>query len=181
MPEKRKQETFKSLKFKWCLIIYCRDKMTFSRNEIDREGNNQEPIQLFHTSHQRHQRERKSRSAFVSLEANPVYLSMAFAVLSHILCKVSDDSVREQKHLIWLCKGGSRITYEGAGGSIWSNVRTYPTYLERQAWANCEDPDQTPENAASDLGPHCLPLILQFYTVLLADCQVDLKISIRWK
>ena len=26
------------------------------------------------------------------------------------------------------------------------------------------DSDQTPENAASDLGPHCLPLILQFCT-----------------
>ena len=54
----------------------------------------------------------------------------------------------------------------GGGGSIWSNVRTYPTYLERQA--NSVDTDQTPENAASHLGPHCFPIILQFYTVLLA-------------
>ena len=31
--------------------------------------------------------------------------------------------------------------------SIWSNFRTYSTYPDRQAWANSEDPDQTPQNA----------------------------------
>ena len=40
-------------------------------------------------------------------------MSMAFAVLSHILCNVSEDSVRRQKHLIGLYKGGSRIITEG--------------------------------------------------------------------
>ena len=30
-------------------------------------------------------------------------------------------------------------------------------------WANSVDPDQMPQNAASDQGLHCLPLILQFY------------------
>ena len=33
----------------------------------------------------------------------------------------------------------------------------------RQAWANRVDPDQTPQNAASDQGLHCLPLNQQFY------------------
>ena len=30
-----------------------------------------------------------------------------------------------------------------------------------QAWANCVDPDQMPQNVASDQGLHCLPLIHQ--------------------
>ena len=36
------------------------------------------------------------------------------------------------------------------------------TYSERKAWANSVDPDQTPQNTASDQGRHCLPLIQQF-------------------
>ena len=39
----------------------------------------------------------------------------------------------------------------------------YPTYSDRQAWANSVDPDQTPQNAASDLGLHRLPLIQQCF------------------
>ena len=37
----------------------------------------------------------------------------------------------------------------------------YPKYLDRQTCANSVEPDQTPPNAASDLGLHCLHLILQ--------------------
>ena len=37
----------------------------------------------------------------------------------------------------------------------------YPKYWNRQSWANSVDPDQTPQNAASDQGLHCLPLIQQ--------------------
>ena len=36
-------------------------------------------------------------------------------------------------------------------------------FLDRQALANRVDPDQTPQNAASDQGLHCLPLNQQFY------------------
>ena len=50
------------------------------------------------------------------------------------------------------------------GGLIWSNYHTYSTYSDRQAWANIVDPDQMPQNAASDQGLHCLPLSQQFYT-----------------
>ena len=32
----------------------------------------------------------------------------------------------------------------------------------KQAWANSVDQDQMPQNAASDLGLHCLPLIQQY-------------------
>ena len=32
------------------------------------------------------------------------------------------------------------------------------TYSDRHACANSEDADQTPQNAASDQGLHCLPL-----------------------
>ena len=38
----------------------------------------------------------------------------------------------------------------------------YLIYSDRQAWANSIDPDETPQNAASHLGLHCLPLIQQF-------------------
>ena len=59
----------------------------------------------------------------------------------------------------------TRLISEGAGqGSIWSNYRTYSMYLNRQVWAINVDPDQTSQNAASDQGLHCLPLIQQFYT-----------------
>ena len=33
-----------------------------------------------------------------------------------------------------------------------------------QTWANSVDPAQILQNAASDQGLHCLPLIQQFYT-----------------
>ena len=35
-------------------------------------------------------------------------------------------------------------------------------YSDRQAWANSIDPDETPQNAASHLGLHCLPLNQQY-------------------
>ena len=34
-------------------------------------------------------------------------------------------------------------------------------YSDRQAWANRDDPDETPQNAASHQGLRCLPLIQQ--------------------
>ena len=34
-----------------------------------------------------------------------------------------------------------------------------PKYWDRQAWANSVDPDQMPQNVASDQGLQCLPLI----------------------
>ena len=40
--------------------------------------------------------------------------------------------------------------------------RIYHMYSDRQARANSIDPDETPQNAASHLGLHCLPLIQQF-------------------
>ena len=40
--------------------------------------------------------------------------------------------------------------------------RIYHMYLDRQAWANSVDPDETPQNAASHLSLHCLPLIQQY-------------------
>ena len=41
------------------------------------------------------------------------------------------------------------------------DYRIYHIYSDRQAWANSLDPDETPQNAASHLGLHCLPLIKQ--------------------
>ena len=39
---------------------------------------------------------------------------------------------------------------------------SYAEYLVRKVRANIVDPDQTPLNAASDVGLQCLPIILQF-------------------
>ena len=46
----------------------------------------------------------------------------------------------------------------------------YPKNPTRQSRANCINPDQTQQIAASDLGLHCLPLIL---TVLDASAVVN--------
>ena len=48
--------------------------------------------------------------------------------------------------------------------------RNYSKFWDRQAWPNSVDPDQTPQNAASDQGLHCLPLIqhlVVFFTPIL--------------
>ena len=58
-------------------------------------------------------------------------------------------------------RGGSRRISEGVDLIIY--YCTYSTYSDRQAWANSVDPDQTPQNAASDQGLHCLSLTQQFY------------------
>ena len=55
-----------------------------------------------------------------------------------------------------LCAVGER--YEKF--SVWlSGTVFYPKYSERHTCANSADPDQTPQNAASDLGLHSLPPI----------------------
>ena len=41
--------------------------------------------------------------------------------------------------------------------------RNNPKCWDRQAWANSVDPDQMLQNAASDLGLHCLPLIQHYF------------------
>ena len=45
---------------------------------------------------------------------------------------------------------------------LWGFLKSYctnPKYADRQACANSPDSDQTPKNATSDQGLHCLPLI----------------------
>ena len=44
-----------------------------------------------------------------------------------------------------------------------NNYSKSPKYWGIQAWANSVDPDQMPQNVASDLGLHCLPIIQQFW------------------
>ena len=41
----------------------------------------------------------------------------------------------------------------------------YPEYSDRQVCANSVDPDQTPQNAASDLVLNCLPFIQKFLDI----------------
>ena len=48
----------------------------------------------------------------------------------------------------------------------------YPSYWNWQAWTNSVDPDQMLHSAASDQGPHCLPLIQQIWT--LTGSKIDL-------
>ena len=120
-------------------FISCRDKMKFSRNESpDLPSYSSKRIQFVR--------------AWPSLSFHIFYVKCPMILLEN------------KNTCIDFTGADPELLMRGWGGSIWSNVRTYPTYLERQAWTNSVDPDQTPENAASDLGPLCLPLILQFYT-----------------
>ena len=55
--------------------------------------------------------------------------------------------------------------------------RIYLKCSDRQTCANSEDPDQTPQNAASDQGLHCLTLIQQvfdFYVSLIRTYDVPI-------
>ena len=46
---------------------------------------------------------------------------------------------------------------------IWKTFyHNNPKYSDRQVWAKSVDPDQMLQNAASDPGLHCLPLIQYF-------------------
>ena len=55
--------------------------------------------------------------------------------------------------------------------TVWRNNfsitlhKNYCMYLDRQAWANSVDPDETLQNAASYQGLYCLPLIQQFLSI----------------
>ena len=57
-----------------------------------------------------------------------------------------------------------------------SDYLIYLKHSDRKALANIVDPDQTPLNAASDLGLQCLPLIQQFVSTS-AGSQADIQIS----
>ena len=50
-----------------------------------------------------------------------------------------------------------------------SACHIYPNYSYRQAGANSVDPDQTPQNAASDQDLHCLPFVQQVLSTLNGD------------
>ena len=45
------------------------------------------------------------------------------------------------------------------------SISIYPIYSDRQVCANSVDPEQTPQNAASDQGLHFLPLIQWFLDI----------------
>ena len=58
--------------------------------------------------------------------------------------------------------------------SAYKLIRYYhnnPKYWDRQAWVNSVDPDQMPQNAASDQGLHRLPLTTILDT--LAGSKID--------
>ena len=59
------------------------------------------------------------------------------------------------------------------GLSVWSNFRTYSTYLNRQAAGNSVDPDRTLQNSASDQVLNSFLLTRQIYkhlTVVRSTC-----------
>ena len=80
-------------------------------------------------------------------------------------------SIKYEKALS--CRGFIKRRGTGISPFYWSNFpllllknlrRFYhnnPKYWDREAFANCVDPDQTRQNAASDLGLHCLPYMQQ--------------------
>ena len=71
-----------------------------------------------------------------------------------MLCLSVDNEDSDQTAQQWQIQN-----FRGGGFDL--NILPYFTYSDRQAWANSVDPDQTPQNAASDQGLHCLPLTRQ--------------------
>ena len=55
-----------------------------------------------------------------------------------------------------------QILFSGKNKKIFQ-YHNNPKYWERQALAISVDPDKTSQNAASDEGLHCLPLIQQYF------------------
>ena len=86
-------------------------------------------------------------------------------------------------HEWYVAVQGFELAFPGSGvrhathGAIEPNCeityRNNPEYWDRQDWLNRVDPDQMPQNAASDQGLHCLPLIQQFLHTS-TDSKLDL-------
>ena len=51
----------------------------------------------------------------------------------------------------------------GSRENIFISYHNNPKYWDKSALANSVDPDQMPQNVASDLGLHCLPYIQQYF------------------
>ena len=66
-------------------------------------------------------------------------------------------------------RGGKSRIWGGQNGYYLHN-RIYHMYSDRPAWANSVDPNELPQNVASDLGLHCLPISQQFLTQWVVNC-----------
>ena len=103
--------------------------------------------------------EHSCMSRKISLQINmKMPTIVAWGMFSHqpVSTKVSIFiSIREKFHaqLSWAWKKCYNL------GSDVKEKCIYSKYLDRQAWANCVNPDQMPQNVASDQDLHCLPLI----------------------
>ena len=63
-------------------------------------------------------------------------------------------------------KGASKfLRRREAAGRRFDQITLLTLYSDRQDWANSLDPDQMPQNAASDQGLYCFQLILQLILV----------------
>ena len=70
--------------------------------------------------------------------------------------ETNKNNVGSKYMQIWKCQGS---IFEGQI-YLRSIYRNNPKYWDRKAFVNSVDPDQTPQNAASDQGLHCLPYII---------------------
>ena len=95
---------------------------------------------------------------FSSWQIGDIFSYFSKKIGSDTSCKLSSKDVKflhvDTKTLIRLhrCAG----LFESS--SYHNNLK----YLDRQTCTNSVDPDQMPQDAASDLGLHCLPFIQQF-------------------
>ena len=55
---------------------------------------------------------------------------------------------------------------EGGGYDKQETCHIYPKYSDRQVCPNNVDPDQMPQNVASDQGLHCLSTVLDISTIV---------------
>ena len=89
----------------------------------------------------------------VDVSLNPNTINKIVSPPKHILWATNWLFLVTHRSLCWFIwweKISERV------GSVWSSYRTYTQNSNRQAWANSVDPDQTPQNAASDQGLHFL-------------------------
>ena len=92
----------------------------------------------------------------VEIQTSQHIFAYQLKILQYTFLKVviapDKNLLSNRKMLIFFC----RICLNSA------MYRINHMYSDRQAWANSIDSDETPQNVASHLGLHCLPLTQQF-------------------
>ena len=91
---------------------------------------------------------------YKTVNQDPMLFLDVFQIINFFLTTLAIKSVRNMYQRNWFLLI--------AIVQLHWNYRIYLEYSDKSARTNSVDLDQTPRNAASDLGLHCLPLTQQF-------------------